>query len=54
VAGGFGGGQPPFDPRKVPESPDDSESTGGQLGCLLLIAIIVGISVVLFVLGIRF
>ena len=50
---GSSGGQPPFDHRKVPDHPDDVESTGGQIGCLVLIAVLVGISVVLFMLGVR-
>lgn len=49
---GATGGQPPFDHRKIPESPDDIESERGQLGCLLIIGVLVVISVTLFFLGI--
>lgn len=46
------GGQPPFDPRKVPESVDDIASDRPIIGCLLVLAILVFISVLLFVLDV--
>jgi hypothetical protein len=51
--GGATGGQPPFDHRKIPETPDDIESTGGQVGCLVVLALIIGISMLLFLAGVR-
>jgi len=51
MAGG-GGGQPPFDHRKIPETPDDIESDRSYIGCLLLVAVLIGISVALFLLGV--
>jgi|GEM_PF-3769971 len=51
---GGGGGQPPFDHRKIPETPDDIESDRSYIGCLLVVAVLIGISVVLFLLGVTF
>lgn len=50
---GATGGQPPFDHRKIPESPEDIESERSQLGCLILLGLFIVISVVLFTLGVR-
>ena len=47
------GGQPPFDHRKIPESPDDIESEHSYLGCRLVTGVIIVISIALFVLGAR-
>jgi hypothetical protein len=47
---GGGGGQPPFDHRKIPESPDDIESIDSHIGCLVLLVVVIGISVLLFLL----
>jgi hypothetical protein len=45
------GGQPPFDHRRIPESPDDIELEHSWVG--ILIGLIIGVlSLVLFVLGV--
>jgi len=48
---GATGGQPPFDHRKIPASPDDIDDGRSHLGCLLVIGVLVGVSVVLFIFG---
>lgn len=45
------GGQPPFDHRRIPESPDDIESEHSYVGCLLVTGVIIVISIARFVLG---
>ena len=47
------GGQPPFDHRKIPESPDDIDTGRSHLGYLVVIGVLLLISVLLFVLGVR-
>ena len=46
------GGQPPFDPKKTPESTDDVPSNHLAVGCLLLVVGFIVISVVLNLLDI--
>ena len=48
---GATGGQPPFDHRKIPESPDDIESDDSYVGCLVGMLVLIAISVTAFVLG---
>jgi hypothetical protein len=50
---GATGGQPPFDHRKIPESPDDIDDGHTHLGCLAVIGALVVLSVALFALGVR-
>jgi len=50
---GATGGQPPFDHRKIPESPDDIDSGDSHRGCLLVMGLLIAISVALYVLGIE-
>jgi hypothetical protein len=50
---GATGGQPPFDHRKIPESPEDIESDHSHIGCLILLGLFIAISVALFALGVR-
>lgn len=50
---GATGGQPPFDHRKIPESPDDIESERSYVGCLVVLGAFIAISVVLFALGVH-
>ena len=48
---GWSDAQPPFDHRKVPESAEEVESDRPVIGCLVLILIVVGISMLLYLLG---
>jgi hypothetical protein len=50
---GATGGQPPFDHRKIPESPDDIETGDSHLGCLIVSGLLVLASVALFLLEVR-
>ena len=50
---GATGGQPPFDHRKIPESPDDIDTGHSHLGCLVVVGVLVLISLTLFALGVR-
>lgn len=51
---GATGGQPPFDHRKIPESPDDIDSGDSHLGCLIVGGLLVLVSVALFLLDVHF
>ncbi len=50
---GATGGQPPFDHRKIPETPDDIDSGRSHYGCLVVIGALLLISLALFALGVR-
>lgn len=44
---GATGGQPPFDHRKIAQSPEDIESEHSYLGCLAVIAFFVLVTLIL-------
>jgi hypothetical protein len=50
---GATGGQPPFDHRKIPESPDDIDTGRSHLGCLFVVGLLVLVSVALYILDVR-
>lgn len=50
---GATGGQPPFDHRKIPETPDDIESESSYVGCLAAIGLFTLVTLALFILGVE-
>lgn len=50
---GATGGQPPFDHRKIPASPDDIDTGHSHLGCLFVVGLLVLVSAALYILDVR-